>query len=148
MGWIGVGLDGTLAEYHGYTTEGAIGPPVTTMLLRVMKWLEDGVEVRIVTARADNPKAVDAIRRWCTTHVGRDLPITNKKDYSMHQLWDDRTVQVIPNTGRRADEAHEEIQLELMDALERVLSVKEQSFDRIHAAEVLERATTMFNFRY
>jgi hypothetical protein len=27
----------------------------------------------------------------------------SKKDYAMHELWDDRAVQVIPNTGVRAD---------------------------------------------
>ncbi len=33
----------------------------------------------------------------------RDLEITNSKDLAMLELWDDRCVQLIPNTGRRAD---------------------------------------------
>lgn len=54
-GWIGVDLDGTLAEYSHWKGE---------------------------------------------THIGRVLPITNIKDYQMIELWDDRAVQVIPNTGQ------------------------------------------------
>lgn len=52
-------------------------------------------------------KNVQAIREmiesWCVEHIGHKLPITNVKDYGMIELWDDRAVQVIPNTGRRAD---------------------------------------------
>lgn len=33
-GWIGVDLDGTLAEYHGWKGVDHIGPPVTLRLLR------------------------------------------------------------------------------------------------------------------
>lgn len=31
------------------------------------------------------------------------VAITNQKDYGMIELWDDRRVQVEPNTGRRVD---------------------------------------------
>jgi hypothetical protein len=31
------------------------------------------------------------------------LPVTNCKDLNMVELWDDRAVQVVPNTGQRAD---------------------------------------------
>ena len=43
--------------------------------------------------------AAVSIRRWCELHLGRVLPITCCKDYSMVELWDDRVVQVIKNTG-------------------------------------------------
>lgn len=39
-GWIGVDLDGTLAEYHGWGN-GEIGDPVPAMLERVKKWLAE-----------------------------------------------------------------------------------------------------------
>ncbi len=32
-------------------------------------------------------------------HIGKELEITNVKDFGMIELWDDRAVQVIPNTG-------------------------------------------------
>ena len=107
--WIGVDLDGTLAEYNygdlyrnGNTY---IGQPVPLMLERIKRWRAEGVEVRIFTARVseehpgDLAKIRDAIEAWCLEHIGEVLPITNVKDYSMMELWDDRSVQVIPNTG-------------------------------------------------
>lgn len=51
-GWIGVDLDGTLAMHRAYCDSEPIGPPVPAMLDRVIAWLEQGIEVRILTARA------------------------------------------------------------------------------------------------
>lgn len=51
MSWIGVDLDGTLAYYDGWKGEHHIGDPIPEMLDRVKGWLEQGYEVRIVTAR-------------------------------------------------------------------------------------------------
>jgi hypothetical protein len=121
VGWIGVDLDGTLAEYHGWVSEEHIGPPIPLMLDRVKKWLAEGRDVRIFTARVDGGKAalllgdengkkfedVDSIKaiieKWCLQNIGQILPITNVKDYGMVELWDDRCVQVRPNTGERVD---------------------------------------------
>ena len=113
-GWIGVDLDGTLAQYDGWKGEDHIGPPIPSMVSRVRKWVEDGRDVRIFTARVTenltgnkSRKTPDEmrhiIRGWCKHHIGFTLPITNVKDYQMIELWDDRAVQVIPNTGKRAD---------------------------------------------
>lgn len=100
-GWIGVDLDGTLAVY-GKWAGGSIGEPVPAMVERVRGWLAQGVEVRIFTARVSDgdPKTVEEIQAWCAQHIGRALPVTNVKDYAMHELWDDRAVQVEKNTGR------------------------------------------------
>lgn len=102
-GWIGVDLDGTLAEYRGWRGPTHIGAPVRRMRIRVVEWLAEGKDVRIFTARKE--ESYDAIRAWCRKHLGQELPITNVKDYAMVELWDDRAVQVIPNTGRRVDGA-------------------------------------------
>lgn len=40
-GWIGVDLDGTLAEYGGWKGADHIGAPVPAMLARVRAWLAD-----------------------------------------------------------------------------------------------------------
>jgi hypothetical protein len=104
-GWIGVDFDGTLA-----TDIGSI--PIPAMVNRVKRWLSLGIEVRIVTARvASNPvdewdylhigKEKDFLNAWCLEHIGATLPITAQKDYRMYQLWDDRAVQVIKDTGER-----------------------------------------------
>ena len=105
--WIGVDLDGTLAHYEsGYSSHNFIGKPIPLMVQRVKFWLSQGIEVRLVTARVTHPlyhEMKKGIEDWLLEHVGQKLQITNCKDYGMVQLWDDRCVQVIPNTGKRAD---------------------------------------------
>ena len=125
-GWIGVDLDGTLAEYTGWVNETHIGPPVPAMLTRVKDWLAEGKTVKIFTARAYRYQeylnlAVDreaeeditprrkaylayhhvreAIHAWCVANGLPRLEITCCKDYGMIELWDDRCVQVAFNTG-------------------------------------------------
>lgn len=114
-GWIGVDLDGTLALYDGFKGPEHIGEPVPLMLERVKKWLAEGREVRIFTARVGctdlvnkdgtrDDAAFAAVARahievWCQKHIGVKLPVTAVKDFGMVELWDDRCVQVRPNTG-------------------------------------------------
>lgn len=104
-GWIGVDLDGTLAVYDKWRGAEHIGEPIQPMVDRVKKWLADGIEVKIMTARVSHPgqrnKAIAAIDAWCTAVFGYPLNITCCKDYGMYELWDDRAVQVERNTGRR-----------------------------------------------
>jgi len=97
---IGVDLDGTLAVADPWQGFKHIGKLVPTMLKRVNIWLEMGYRVKIVTARAQNPEeAIPPIRNWLKKHGLPELEITNCKDMDMIELWDDRCVQVIPNTG-------------------------------------------------
>lgn len=104
-GWIGVDFDGTLAEYHGWQGELNFGGPIPAMVERVKHWLLAGYEVRMVTARAFGEGGtirtgvVEALDRWCEEHIGERLPITCSKDFGMIELWDDRCVQVVQNTG-------------------------------------------------
>lgn len=97
--WIGVDLDGTLAEYHGWG-DGSIGKPVPIMIKRVKQWLAEGNCVKIVTARVgfDNSQ-LSMIHEWLEKHGLPKLEVTATKDYDMIELWDDRCIQVIPNTG-------------------------------------------------
>ena len=107
FGWIGVDLDGTLAEYDRWRGTLHIGRPVKRMRLRVVRWLGEGKRVKIVTARAQDrenrDEVVAAIEKWCLRHLGQKLEVTNEKDFGMVELWDDRAVQVVPNDGRRVD---------------------------------------------
>ena len=113
-GWIGVDLDGTLAIYDGWVAADHIGAPVPRMVQRVKAWLAEGRDVRIFTARVGHvpmgepgrldPELIRAcIEAWCVVHIGQALPVTAEKDLHMVELWDDRCVQVVPNTGLRAD---------------------------------------------
>lgn len=106
-GWIGVDLDGTLAHYEGYDA-GRIGKPVEPMLERVKKWIAQGIEVRIVTARADAEEDVARIEDWLESVGIPGLAVTNQKDYRMIELWDDRAVSVEMNTGRILTEGRTE----------------------------------------
>ena len=94
-GWIGVDLDGTLAKYDHFRGEDHVGEPVEPMVKRVRKWINEGRDVRLFTARHPHP----AIRKWMKEHLGVILPITNVKDRHMQALYDDRVVQVERNTG-------------------------------------------------
>lgn len=105
-GWIAVDFDGTLAEYTEWKGMANLGEPVPAMLERVKAWLAEGQEVRIFTARADDPVGVLNIRNWCQVHLGQRLEVTNTKDFGMIELWDDRAVQVEKNTGRTVGEAY------------------------------------------
>lgn len=103
-GWIGVDLDGTLAEYHGWSDD--IGAPITAMVDRVKAWLAEGRDVRIMTARGTgvnsqhNYAQRKKIRQWCEANLGQALVITHSKDQHMEALYDDRAVGVEKNTGR------------------------------------------------
>lgn len=108
MSWIGVDLDGTLAEYHGWDGTYQVGKPIPQMLARVKEWLEQGIEVRIFTARADMSngreehvcKNMEVISAWLEENGLPQLEITNEKGWEMIELWDDRAVCVEHNTGR------------------------------------------------
>jgi hypothetical protein len=102
-GWIGVDLDGTLAHYDGWCGHDHIGPPIPGMVARVKAWLAEGREVRIFTARMHEHSPVLnrrlPIEEWCREHIGQVLEVTHIKDPRMVELWDDRCIQVMPNTG-------------------------------------------------
>ncbi len=110
--WTGCDFDGTIAHYDGWQGETTFGKPIPVMVARVKGWLAAGIEVRIVTARVgiqNGPHSsetigVEAIRTaiedWCEEHIGVRLQVTNEKDMGMTELWDDRAVQVIVNTGQ------------------------------------------------
>jgi hypothetical protein len=124
-GYIAVDLDGTLVEYHGWVAWNVIGPPIPAMVERVKAWLKEGYKVKIFTARlvADqNPTFVatcyktgqqylryqmqDVISDWCLKHIGKRLEVINVKCLNMIELWDDRAIQVVSNTGRTLAEEH------------------------------------------
>ena len=99
-GWIGVDLDGTLAHYEGFKGDDFVGAPIDPMVKQVRRWLREGHDVRLFTARKPSP----VIRRWMFEHLGSVLPITNIKDHNMQALYDDRCVQVRRNEGTFREE--------------------------------------------
>lgn len=100
-GWIGVDFDGTLAFYGAWNPEHPLGDPIPAMLERVKLWLSQGRDVRIVTARAGEEGQTELIEAWCEEHIGQKLVVTDRKDFKMAELWDDRAVRVHRNHGGR-----------------------------------------------
>lgn len=107
--WIGVDFDRTLSHRGtrpGESWDPTPGPPIQEMLERVLRWLAEGRDVRIVTARVascyeDRAAQRELVERWCQHHLGVVLPVTAEKDGKMLELWDDSVVRVERNTGRR-----------------------------------------------
>lgn len=113
-GWIGVDLDGTLAHYDGWMGHHHIGDPIQPMLARVQKWKSEGREVRIFTARASVREHKKFVELWLRQQGLEELQVTNLKDYGMIELWDDRCVQVIPNSGLPINDQHKPEQASLV----------------------------------
>lgn len=101
MAWIGVDLDGTLAEYEG-NHHSHIGKPLQPMVDRVKGWLAEGREVRIFTARVSHGEDTAQhmlIGDWTEQHLGVRLRATCLKDDGCEALYDDRAYRVEHNTG-------------------------------------------------
>lgn len=104
-GWIGVDFDGTLAHYDHYRGSDHTGAPVDKMVTRVRRWLAEGKDVRLFTARTPSP----VLRKWMREHLGQVLEITNFKDRHMQAIYDDRAVQVERNTGETKPEDERQV---------------------------------------
>ena len=102
-GWIGVDLDGTLAEYYGWKGKNHIGKPIEKMVEFVKKQIAAGIQVKIFTARAADLDQIPVIKSWLEKIDLDDLEITNIKDYGTIAIYDDRARQVILNTGEIVD---------------------------------------------
>ena len=110
--WIGVDFDGTLATTVTKDWDGPLGEPIAPMVARVKRWLAEGRKVKILTARMSpydddgytlNLHDILAVERriseWCKEHVGSHLPVTESKDHNMIELWDDKAIGVVRDTG-------------------------------------------------
>ena len=104
--WVGIDLDGTLAEYRGFEGHEHIGKPVPAMLELVRGLLADDIKVKIFTARvsggvADAERARHYVKKWLKEKCGiTDMEVTCIKDRFMVELYDDRCIQVELNTGK------------------------------------------------
>jgi hypothetical protein len=122
--WYAYDLDGTAAVYEGWKGVEHIGNPVPVVIELMKLQIAEGKDVRWFTARAwpigvEKPvdwteqeflgrllsakTAVQYINDWSAQNLGVVIPVTCVKDFGMITLMDDRLIQVIPNTGKRAD---------------------------------------------
>jgi hypothetical protein len=104
--WVGIDLDGTIAEYHGWVGPHEIGEPIPATVELVKRLLARGMTVKVFTARMWTPSGAPdeivraAVAAWTQEHVGQALDATCMKDPGMIALFDDRAVAVEKNTGR------------------------------------------------
>lgn len=108
-GYIGVDFDGTLAVHEPGSGVDTLGEPIPAMVERVKGWLQAGEKVRIITARvadkySDRVEQAQLIQAWCVKYIGTALKVQAHKCGSMYELWDDRAVGLVRNTGLRADQ--------------------------------------------
>jgi hypothetical protein len=99
-GWHGVDLDGTLAIHDpaAFAID-KIGAPVEPMVRRVKAMIAAGWTVKIMTARAADLSAHAVIHAWLLENGLPVLEVTDRKDFDMVRLWDDRAVAVMSNVG-------------------------------------------------
>lgn len=99
--WVGFDIDCCLAEYHGVFNLIEIGPPIQLMKDRLLKLYDEGkYEIKIFSARAGWPGQKEVILEWLHKNGMPELAITNEKDFRMAFCFDDRSRQVVPNTGK------------------------------------------------
>lgn len=133
--WIGVDFDGTLAHYDGWRGMATVGAPIPAMVERVKAALARGWIVKIVTARVcagqtddDLALAHRVLDAWCEEVFGHRLTLTAEKDFKMIELWDDRCVQVITNTGQ--------------PAVERAIAITTMAYEAVQAQHATEKGAS------
>lgn len=102
--WLGVALDGTLADDS--KAEGdAIGPPVHNMVQRLIDWDAQGYCIKILTWRAATEAGLAEVHSWLKQHGLPSLEVTDAKDFSMVEFWSADALQVPANTGEPVGES-------------------------------------------
>ena len=124
QGNILVDMDGTMFEYWGWTKWNSFGKPIPAMVERVLGWIAEGKDVRIFTARMPLPQdemveqtcyktgekfngvmMKKAIADHCEASFGHRLRAQCYKDLHTIEIWDDRAVGVVANTGQTLGDA-------------------------------------------
>lgn len=101
--WVGIDFDGTWSSTDNpghFEPPYPLGRAVPQMTYKVRIMMKAGIRVRLFTARAGSPEAVERLRDWMRREIGEVLEVTDKKDYNLLRFYDDRALQVIPNLGR------------------------------------------------
>jgi hypothetical protein len=99
--FVGFDLDGTLAKIlPGKYRHDKIGEPIPKTVAKLRRLVSHGKKVKIFTARADDEKSIESIRKWLKSNdLPHDLEITNVKEPGMDKFYDDKAVAVQKNTG-------------------------------------------------
>ena len=96
---IGVDLDGTLVESSSYKSWDYVGPIIKRVVDRVLEKEKEGYVIKIFTARAYDERCIPVIKKHLRDNGLPEWEVTNVKDPSMVEIWDDRAIRVERNTG-------------------------------------------------
>ncbi len=117
LGWIGVDLDGTLFEYHQWVgwnvwdiriVTARVGLPIRKHGADVLHVCDEPTSFcRVTGQKFSDRDMILAISEHCIKHLEFVLPVQCYKDVHMTELWDDRAVQMVPNTGITLADEHE-----------------------------------------
>lgn len=106
-----VDWDGTMVEYHGFKGAMIYGAPIPRMVARVKKWIDEGHEILIFTARVSVEHGLQTVKQESDTiqfalrEMGLPpLQITANKYARISEFWDDRAMGLERNTGNVRDE--------------------------------------------
>ncbi len=104
--WYGFDLDKVLARQDEWLGVEHIGEPIPLMIERIQDYIRAGKRVKIFTARVSEvdqevsiATIVKIIDEWSVRNIGQIVPVTCEKDRYMQYCYDDRSRQVIENTG-------------------------------------------------
>lgn len=103
---IGVDLDGTLAEYHGWKGETHIGKPIVGMVEHILKAKAEGKKIFIFSARCTDERNAQIIRDWMYENEIPFDGVTNVKMKEFVEIWDDRARQVPRNSGTFLEDSY------------------------------------------
>ncbi|TSJ91513.1 hypothetical protein [Chitinimonas sp. BJB300] len=96
--WIGVELDGTLAEFNKQYPE-EIGEPLGYMVSLVKGWLKDHQTVKVLTPRASTSSGMSKVKAWLGDNDLNGVEVI-ASDPDMVTLWSSRAVRVEFNSGK------------------------------------------------
>lgn len=96
---IAIDLDRTLAYFDGWDGIESIGKPIKSVVDRALAKEKEGYTIKIFTARAIDKRCIDPIKNWLKFYDLPNWEITNMKDPSMKEIWDDLAITIGNNTG-------------------------------------------------
>lgn len=96
---IAIDLDGTLAYFDGWKGIEHIGNPIPSVVEKLIEKKNEGYAIKIFSARCMDLRAKKFIGVWLDKNNIPYDDITNIKDSSMKEFWDDLAIRVPRNEG-------------------------------------------------
>ena len=107
--WIGFQLDGVLARIGQEDvfprTPPLIGDPIPSMIETAKCLIKEGIEVRIISYRANREDECQRVRNWLKYYGLGELKVTSSLDENMFRLYHNQAIEVVTDEGKSAVQA-------------------------------------------